>query len=398
MRILIFDTEHRQAREVEYRGFFQGAQGVSPENGKAEIEASFERRTNETKQQSLLRKKKLEGHCEFLTSQAATVIETWRSIQAAIRPEDLKVAMPIVVAILAAAAIATEVELLAPSLDLLDIADPTMQLIGAFGLAALASVVLHLAWDTTESNTQTTSWRVTWRVLGVMSAVALVLWGILRGYQVAFAADVNGNQLGTFLAGHTVLASVFYVFITLGAPVVAAGALSYASRHLRDWYRYRRAERHNNKVTRELSHTKKQIEAETEWLKHEITRLEHERREQVHAFLEEHERGQKNGARQSPAQLVHVKATLSLVLTLLFCWWMFALSPFSFLFPAAAYVAAFLYFRHQRIHPTPAEFYDLERVHFVERTDDAEAADQFLPGPISLKNLKELSEIPKLKG
>ncbi len=395
MRVPIFDLQYRQARAVEQEGFFHGAHGIAPEIGTAEIDASFEGKCLAARQSSLSRLKPLEAKLEYLTAATAAVEEAWRSIQTLINPHELRVAMPAFAAFVGAAALATEVILLAPSLDLLDVTDPALQFVGALGLVSFASVFLHFAWETIEENSYSHLSRIVWRVIGALSIVALVLWGILRGYQVAFAANIHENQLGRFLAGHPLLSSTFYVFVSLGAPLAAAGAFTQSSRHFRDWYRFRKAQQRADQHSREVISTRKKVEAETEWIRHELNRLDHERREAVAAYLRQHERGQKNGAIQSPFWLVQAKATLSAMLTLLVAWWAFALSPFSFLLPAIAYLGAFIYFRHQRIHPMPAEFYDLEKVKFVE-TSDGSDSDHFLPPLDGIGRLEQMAEVLNL--
>jgi hypothetical protein len=365
MRLLGFDIEIGRARNVDHDGFFHGAHNLSADNGKAEITAHFEQRIQTAKQKAVAKKKKLEARLEHLTKSAPAIEHIWQSVEDTIAPEQLQVIMPLLVTLMGLAALLTDIALVAPSLDLLDITDRNTQLVGAFGLAALGSVLLHLAWTTLEDNGQSALWNIIWRILGGLSAVALFLWGILRGYQVAFAAEMNDNALAKFLHGHPILASIFFVFITLGAPLAAAGALTHGSRHLRDWYRYRLAKRNANRLARQLAETKKRLEAEQEGLQHELERLRHEQREWTHAYLRQHERGKRNGAKQSPFWLVHLVSAAVALTTLIVVWWALAFSTFSLLLPALAYLLAFLYFRHRRIHPSPAQFFKLERVTFA---------------------------------
>ncbi|MHB1954397.1 MAG: hypothetical protein ACYCOU_11670, partial [Sulfobacillus sp.] len=265
MKLRVFDN-NRNARTIEHGGFFNGAHGISPENDTAEIDAAFERKIHEAKQKSLTKKKRLEAALDRLTAIAPEIERAWQSAQDSISPEHLRLVMPIVVLVLGLSALTTEVILLAPSLDLLDITDPDLQLVGAFGIVAMASVILHLAWETIDGHGESNLWRIVWRIFGGLGALALILWGTLRGYQVAFAADISENQLGRFLAGHPVLASIFYIFITLGAPLAAAGALSYGSRHLHEWFRYRKAKKQAAQLAQKLSEARRWNEAETEWL------------------------------------------------------------------------------------------------------------------------------------
>jgi len=400
MKLFDFEINHRQVRDVEHEGFFHGAHGISSENGTAEIDALFEQKIHHAKQQSASRKSLLDAKLDRLTALAPSVAQSWQAVRSYLDPEDLRLVLPVIVLLLGCFALATEVILLAPSLDLLDITDPTVQFIAAFGLASLASVLLHLAWETLEDHRASPLTKVIWRVLGGLTAAALVLWGILRGYQVAFAADLNRNQLGRFLAGHPVLASIFYIFITVGAPLAAAIALSHGGRHLRDWRRYHQTRRRAERLAQELAALKKQIDAENDWLRHELGKLSHERREWMHAYLRQYERGQKTGARQSPSWLVHAKAWLAAIVTLVIGLLLFPLSPLSFLLAAAAYLAAFLYFQHHRLHPTPAQFYKLARVTFAE-VPTTPLVEERVVRTVPVAQLQEENEIlplPKKKG
>ena len=49
-----------------------------------------------------------------------------------------------------------------------------------------------------------------------IGAVCLIAWGLLRGYQLKFAAGLAGNPLGDFLTPHPALAAIFFIFVTLG--------------------------------------------------------------------------------------------------------------------------------------------------------------------------------------
>jgi len=69
--------------------------------------------------------------------------------------------------------------------------------------------------------------RLTALAAGGIGIVSLTVWGLLRGYQLRFAAVLARNLLGQFLASHPVLASLFYIFITLTTPIISATALPF---------------------------------------------------------------------------------------------------------------------------------------------------------------------------
>jgi|SRR5882724_4404019 len=49
------------------------------------------------------------------------------------------------------------------------------------------------------------------------------------------------NPLGEFLSSHAVLSSIFFVFITLATPVIAATATHFGSHSLQQWWELRKA-------------------------------------------------------------------------------------------------------------------------------------------------------------
>ena len=393
MQFLVFDIFKRSTRPEEHEGFFHGAHHISPEHGISEIDARAAQMEHEAEKASIERTLPLEAELKHLNTILPSAEADWEHVRDELNGTTLRVVMPAIVLATGVGALATDVLMLAPSLDLLSITDPQFQLIAASGLAGLGSVLLHLGWETLEPCERTSRAQICiWRSLGMLTAAALVNWGILRGYQVAFASQITGNPLATFLALHPLLASLFFVFITLGAPLAAASAVTYGARHVRDWYRYRRAKRQFEHMSQRRDVVAKKIEAERAALEHELRILDSRRQEAGRAYLRQHQRGAMNGAKQSPFWLVQLAAAGSAMATLALSWWLFALSPFSGLLPAVAYIGAFLYFRHQRIHPTPAEFYELERVQFAEASADEEP-DHFAVSEISHDTLNALVNI-----
>ena len=136
----------------------------------------------------------------------------------------LAIVLPVCVVLLAVLAIISEALLLAPAMDILNVTNEIAQLFTAFGIAAVAGLTFHFVWESFVSEAFPKIWKVTVRVVAAMLAFGLIVWGILRGYQVAFAASLNQNPLGDFLSGHPILSSIFFVFITLATPVIAATA------------------------------------------------------------------------------------------------------------------------------------------------------------------------------
>src|SRR5260370_36638103 len=125
MKFYTFDPEKRQANEVEYQGFFHGAHEIAAENGEAEIEAQFDQKISQAKQLAVRSKKQLEGRLEHLNNVAPEVESNWQAARSKIDPSELQLVMPPAIAIAGASALATDVVMLAPSLDLLGITNPS---------------------------------------------------------------------------------------------------------------------------------------------------------------------------------------------------------------------------------------------------------------------------------
>ncbi len=79
-----------------------------------------------------------------------------------------------------------------------------------------------------------------WRNMVGVLTLGMTLWGILRGRQAGFGADLAESLLGQFLRDHSFLSSSFYVLITLAVPVIAATATQYSHSALEQWWRWRR--------------------------------------------------------------------------------------------------------------------------------------------------------------
>ena len=231
-------------------------------------------------------------------------------------------------------------------------------------LAAFTAAIFHLALETFTTSRWSRLLRIIWRVLGAWGVLSMVCWGVLRGYQVAFAADIAENPLGRFLQGHPILAVIFYVFVTLGAPLAAAGAVTYSAAHIRDAVRFRRAKQKVLYISRELPRLTKHLESERETLKQGLKQVDEKSREWKEAYLLFHERGHKRRALQPPFWTVLLKSVTLALLVLILVGFLALYYPLLLLLPVVVFIAAFLYFRHERSHPTPAQFFTHEHVNF----------------------------------
>lgn len=364
MKIWVLDFYPRTTDRFDHLGFFHGAHGVAPEAALAEIQAKYTRTRHEIEERSIRMQKRLEVKVEHLGSILPHAQAQWERIRALAEENVPQFVLPLIWALLGVLALVGDVILLAPAMDLANVADRTLQYFTALGVAALAAGIFHIAWETFSGEEPSSIRRWLTRTVASATAFALVLFGILRGYQVAFSAELAGSPLGQFLRQHPFLAAVFFILLSLGSPIMAAGAMSLGVEKLRFWYQYRTSGRRATKLSRELLVARAELESETKGLERQVRATEERAKEAAKGYLHHHERGRRHGAEQGPYSHVHIKAAVSAVLTLLLEPWLLLLSLFCLLLPVAVYWIAFLYFRHQWKHPSPADFFAHEAVQF----------------------------------
>jgi hypothetical protein len=379
-------TSKPPMRDLADFAFYQGAQGMPLDETLREVATSHDQDRAKLEEESVRREKPLEAAVQKLERQQPRIDAAWKDILGRSGYYAPPVATAYLIAFLGIGALVIDAILLGPGLDAIGVADPTVQLIAAFGLAALSSLIFHLAHETFEQNRLTLETRIIWRALAGFAVVALLGWGVLRGLQVKFAADVNQNPLGTFLGDHPMLAAIFFCFVTLAAPLVGAAAIHYAAPRIYEWLTWKRAKQAHEGLHAALSDAQKKLEAERATLHHQLRQLQ-ARQENWHATAEQyHKRGRELGARQAPHWLVLLKSTAwslgGLVFGSLFGP---LLSPLYFALPAGTWVVAFLYYRHRRFHPTYDQFKQQENTRFAVSTDRPKvafpAAPKLLPPP-----------------
>ena len=301
--------------------FYQGAHGVPIDETHREIDSTHDKERAKAEEESVRRQKPIEAQVETLEHRRGIVDAAWNDVLRRSGHHEPPVATAFLVSLLGLSALAVDAVLLGPGLDALGISDPAVQLASAFGLAALSSLAFHLAHESFERNHLNLETRFGWRILGGVTVFALLAWGVLRGYQVQFAAHQNDNPLGDFLGAHTVLASIFFSFVTLAAPLVGAAAIHYAVPRVYEWRNWHKAKR------------------EHEALYHELAGLV---------------AGCVLGA---------------------------YLAPLYFALPVGAWTTAFLYYRHRRIHPTYDQFKRQENTRFAVTDDLPPARELRTPQP-----------------
>ena len=358
--------------DINSFAFYQGAQGIPLKETVNEIEAQSQQAKVRLKEKSIQIQKPIEASAERCEHLRLRVDHAWTGVQDRLGSHAPSVFTAFVVVALGSAALVVDSILLGPGLDAINITDPTLQYVAAFGLACLSSLVFHLAHETFSDPRIGFETRIIWRVLGGFAAVSLLGWGMLRGFQVGFAADLNQNPLGRFLSEHPVLSSIFFCFITLAAPLVGAAAITYAAPRIVDSHAWKRAKAEHDSLYAKLIEARKKLESERESLDHRLQQLDARCQEWISAATQYHERGARHGARQVPHWLVILKATLwSVVGLVLGCVLGQFLAALYFALPLGAWVMGFLYHRHRRFHPSYNQFKRQENTRFVVGSDRA---------------------------
>ena len=192
---------------------------------KEEIEARFAQEASKEKQGPLRALHALEAKLQKVRKEKPEAEALWLRVRKELGDTPPPYFHAILMACFAFFALALDTLFLAPSMDILNIAHPALQYLAAAGLAALCTIYFDLAacfYIGAKNSGPRRLLAIARRRRRCFESGGL---GLLRGYQLRFAAGLAGNPLGQFLAEHPMLASVFYIFITLVTPIIGASAL-----------------------------------------------------------------------------------------------------------------------------------------------------------------------------
>jgi len=366
-----------EERRVESDGFYDGAHGTSCQIGLDEIDAKFDEKKAHLQRDAIANQKLLEAEIMYLEEIRPEVERRAQAVEEVNNGRVSNLVLPMCIVGLAVIALIAEALLLAPAMDIFNIASPGAQLFTAIGIAGIAGLAFHFVWESLTSEAFPRIWRITCRVVAGILVLGLIAWGILRGFQVGFAATLADNPLGEFLSSHAVLSSIFFVFITLATPVIAATATHFGSHALQLWWESRKARKQFAQLAKKRADAGKQLESQLEVLQLGLKALDQERKQWTSIYALHHLRGQTHGSIQEPYWMVPAKATFAALLALLAAgWFIFVMSPFFVVFPSVVWWAAFLHYRRQWRTPSRAEFYELELVNFAVHAKDAQLADK----------------------
>jgi hypothetical protein len=353
-------------RQLEALAFYLGAHNIDPATVLNEIEARFVQETSEEKQEPLRKLHDIEAKLQQVRREKPEAEALWLRIRKELGDTPPPYFHAILMVFFAFFALALDTLFLAPTMDILKIADPALQLLAAAGLAALCTAYFELTGHLYIEAKDSRPKRLTAIAAGGIGVVSLMVWGLLRGYQLRFAAVLAGNPLGQFLAAHPILSSVFYIFITIATPLIGATALLYGWPEVsraRTWRRVR--ERFETLRAAEVK-LARDVQTEQEHLDEFDKRKQAECLEWRAIFAQFYERGRRNGACMETHWSVLRKSLLGgllaspLAFLLPLTWF-----PAQLAIPAIPALAIFIYFNRRRHHPSHERYLEQENTHFA---------------------------------
>jgi hypothetical protein len=248
-----------------------------------------------------------------------------------------QIVLPICAVLLSALVVIGESIFLSPVMDGFGIADPTWQYLLAAVIVITCSGLFEITkkqWLQTssssngvESSTQqaipSKSFRWGRRLfLGFMVLLVLLLVSILgwwRAEEMMFAASAQPGEWQEFLSHNATLTRCVVVLLTTGLPIFVALAFEWGLDRLRVAWEWRKSRRAYRKTSGALEQTKKALESDFEKKESRLKSLDELREEWKQAYLQNHDLGQKVGARRLPLWRVMLKIGAVVFVILAIC-------------------------------------------------------------------------------
>lgn len=352
-------------RSIEAVAFYLGAHGIDPAPMKEEIEAKFTQDMLQEKEEPLQKLHALDAKREQVRKERPEAEAVWQKVRRDLGDTPPPYFHALFMAVFGAFALIVDALVLAPSMDMIGVADPLFQYVVAAGFAMLFTASFELAC-LSYLRARDVMHKGAAALAGSVAALALIVWGLLRGHQLRFAAVIAGNPLGDFLGAHPMLAAMFFVLITFATPMVGAFAFLSAWRDFTDAKTWRRVRERLETLRRAEVELASKIQAEAERLEKFDRRKEAECREWKEIFNHYYDRGRKNGVRREPLWSVIWKSALGTLGGVILA----ALVPHlgwiaESLFLSVPGLGLFLFFNHRRLHPGEERYLAREATKFA---------------------------------
>jgi hypothetical protein len=353
-------------RSLEALAFYLGAHKIDPDTVAAEIEAGFDADVAGEKQKVQDRLRTLEANVEQVRRKLPEAESVWERVRAELGDTPPPAAEAVALSVFALFSLALDAIFIAPSMDLMNVTDPAWQFVAGAGLAVLCTLFFHMTGSVLVARKSTRLMKSIAATVGACGILALVVWGLLRGYQLGFSAMLGGNPLGQFLAAHPILTSIFYTFVTVATPLVGAAASIHAWRSIRASREWRRAHGTWETLRAREAQLAKSIQKAEDELAHLETVADAHRREWSAILAQFYHRGMTHGARQETlVSVIRKSAFASLCTAPVFL--LAAVVPVVPLAacPVIAGIGVFTWLNHRRIHPSHERYLKQENTQFA---------------------------------
>ena len=359
----------RNQKQIEHEGFYDGSQRCEPQEALAEIESKFSQQMEMVSHKATPRIKQLEATLEDANRRLPAAIERLNNITARHRGRLPEIVVPIFMLIVGPFAMIAESAMLAPFMDLFDIANPAWQHVAALAIGCACAIILHLSIESLTPDHFEPNKQKLLRFLGIFCLAGLTGAGIARGRQAAYGASLNGSPLAGFIGNNSALSMIVYAFFTVAFPVAGALAISFGVKAAREWREFLLAKHEVAQLNTIIAKTPKELEGEQKKLRHELNNLESTNKEWQKAYLVQHQRGATMGAAQSPKWMIWLKAAFVALIALLLSFPAMAIPIIPIVVTLAAFVGAWVYFRNAWAHPKPRQLYSQQNVEFRNKKD-----------------------------
>jgi hypothetical protein len=380
------DRTQGKSYRLESRAFYLGAHGIDPKPVMEEIEAKRLIEFAEEREELRVQLRELEGKKEQVKRVRPEAEAVWTRIKKELGDVPPPFFHTALMLIFASFALSIDTLFLAPSMDILNVVNPAVQFLAAAGVAILCTAWFEFSGITYLRAGKNFAQRVVAVVAAGIGASCLIAWGLLRGYQLKFAAGLEGNPLGSFLGEHPILASIFFIFVTLGTPIIGAVALLNAWNELSQAVLWRKVKRRFEELRTAEIKTAREAQSAAEALEHFDQEKDAFCREWKAIFNQFYARGRENGARKETLASV-VRKSFAGGLTAAFPAGLLAFAlPAAFVpalvaAPIAVGVGLFTYLNHRRHHPDHDRYLEQENTRFAVIPDAPRTKEIQPPAP-----------------
>jgi hypothetical protein len=354
----------RNQTALEHQAFYHGSQHCEPEEALAEIDSKFNQQKELVSLKATPRIKQLEAVIEDADRRLPAANERLQSIKTRHGGNLPEIVIPVFMVTIGLFAMVAESAMLAPFMDLFDVANPLWQHVAALAIGCACAIILHLGIESLIHGRYELNKQRMLRVLSVCCLVGLAWAGITRGRQAAYGASLNGSPLAGFIGNNSFLAMVVYTFFTVAFPVAGAVAISFGVKAAREWLEFLIAKREVAYLNTVTAKAPKELEGEQKKLRHELDNLDATSREWQKCYLVQHQRGTAIGAAQTPKWMIWVKAGFVALVVLLVSLPFIAFPVIPIVATVTAFVGAYVYFHKAWAHPKPHQLYSQQNVEF----------------------------------